>query len=81
MTQSSMEINKDRQQYWNAAPLEKVGAACILEQPQFTADAVAEILGSWDRERLLAMAMRAREAAIPDATERVAREIVQLARV
>lgn len=73
--------HKDRQQYWNAAPLEKAGAACILEQPQFTADAVAEVLGSWDRERLLAMAMRAREAAIPDATERVAREIVQLARV
>ena len=33
--------HKDRQQYWNALPLEKAGAAKIFEQPQFTADAVA----------------------------------------
>ncbi|MEQ4544011.1 MAG: undecaprenyldiphospho-muramoylpentapeptide beta-N-acetylglucosaminyltransferase, partial [Pantoea agglomerans] len=33
--------HKDRQQYWNALPLEKAGAARIFEQPQFTAEAVA----------------------------------------
>ena len=32
--------HKDRQQYWNALPLEKAGAA-KFEQPHFTADAVA----------------------------------------
>lgn len=72
--------HKDRQQYWNAAPLEKVGAARILEQPQFTAQAVADILSGWDRQVLLSMAKLAREAAIPDATQRVANEIVHQAR-
>ena len=33
--------HKDRQQYWNALPLEKAGAAKILEQPEFTVEAVA----------------------------------------
>lgn len=33
--------HKDRQQYWNALPLQQAGAAVIYEQPQFTAEAVA----------------------------------------
>lgn len=67
--------HKDRQQYWNALPLEKAGAAKIFEQPQFTADAVASTLMNWDRKALLEMAGRARAAAIPDATERVAKAV------
>lgn len=67
--------HKDRQQYWNALPLEKAGAAKILEQPQFTVEAVADTLAGWDRATLLTMAARARAAAIPDATERVAKEV------
>ncbi|MCS2151877.1 undecaprenyldiphospho-muramoylpentapeptide beta-N-acetylglucosaminyltransferase [Scandinavium goeteborgense] len=67
--------HKDRQQYWNALPLEKAGAAKIFEQPQFTADAVASTLAGWDRKTLLEMAERARAAAIPDATERVAQAV------
>lgn len=67
--------HKDRQQYWNALPLEKAGAAIIFEQPQFTAEAVASTLSGWDRKTLLEMAERARAAAIPDATERVAKEV------
>lgn len=67
--------HKDRQQYWNALPLEKAGAAKIFEQPQFTADAVATTLAGWNREALLEMAQRARATAIPDATERVAKEV------
>lgn len=67
--------HKDRQQYWNALPLEKAGAATIFEQPQFTAEAVANTLSGWDRKILLEMAERARAAAIPDATERVAKEV------
>lgn len=67
--------HKDRQQYWNALPLEKAGAAKIFEQPQFTADAVASTLAGWDRKTLLEMAERARSAAIPDATERVAQAV------
>lgn len=72
--------HKDRQQYWNALPLEKANAAVILEQPQFTAESVAELLSEWDRETLLAMAMRARAASIPDATDRVAREVAAVAK-
>ncbi|AIX74855.1 MULTISPECIES: undecaprenyldiphospho-muramoylpentapeptide beta-N-acetylglucosaminyltransferase [Mixta] len=72
--------HKDRQQYWNALPLEKAGAARIFEQPQFTADAVAETLTQWDRPTLLRMAQNARQVAIPDATERVAAEVSAVAR-
>ncbi|WP_284676150.1 glycosyltransferase, partial [Serratia marcescens] len=73
-------MHKDRQQYWNARPLEEAGAAKIIEQPQFNADVVAELLVSWDRKTLLAMAEKARAVAIPDATERVAAELVRLAK-
>lgn len=72
-------MHKDRQQYWNALPLEKAGAAKIIEQPQFTAQAVAETLSGWDRATLLGMAMKAHEAAIPDATARVAAVIEEVA--
>lgn len=72
--------HKDRQQYWNALPLEQVGAAKILEQPQFTVDAVTRTLAGWNRARLLAMAELARAASIPDATERVANEVRAAAR-
>ncbi|MHA7845339.1 undecaprenyldiphospho-muramoylpentapeptide beta-N-acetylglucosaminyltransferase [Serratia sp. D1N4] len=72
--------HKDRQQYWNARPLEAAGAAKIIEQPQFTAKAMAELLAGWDRPTLLTMAEKARAVAIPDATERVAAEIVRVAR-
>lgn len=64
--------HKDRQQYWNALPLEQAGAAKIFEQPQFTADVVAETLAGWDRPTLQQMAAKARAVSIPDATRRVA---------
>jgi len=64
--------HKDRQQYWNALPLEQAGAAKIFEQPQFTAEVVAETLAGWDRPTLLLMAEKARAASISDATGRVA---------
>lgn len=72
--------HKDRQQYWNALPLEQAGAAKIYEQPQFTAETVASMLAGWDRATLLQMAEKARAVAIPDATERVAAEVSKAAR-
>lgn len=72
--------HKDRQQYWNARQLEEAGAAKIIEQPQFNADAVVRLLAVWGRPTLLAMAEKARAVAIPDATERVAAELVRVAR-
>lgn len=73
-------MHKDRQQYWNARPLEQAGAAKIIEQPQFTVDAVVETLAAWNRPLLLAMAIKARQASIPDATARVARDVSAAAR-
>lgn len=72
--------HKDRQQYWNALPLEKAGAAKIFEQPQFTAQVIAQLLESWDRPMLLEMAQRARATAIVDATERVASAVIDAAK-
>ena len=68
--------HKDRQQYWNALPLEKAGAVKIIEQKDFSAAAVADLMAVWDRTHLMEMARAARAAAIPDATERVAAEVV-----
>ncbi|QGY28021.1 undecaprenyldiphospho-muramoylpentapeptide beta-N-acetylglucosaminyltransferase [Pantoea cypripedii] len=73
-------MHKDRQQYWNALPLEKAGAAKIFEQPQFTAAVVADTLRHWDRATLLTMAEKARQVAIPDATDRVAHEVAGAAK-
>nr|WP_314263006.1 undecaprenyldiphospho-muramoylpentapeptide beta-N-acetylglucosaminyltransferase [uncultured Moellerella sp.] len=72
--------HKDRQQYWNALPLEQAGAAKILEQPQFNADTVAQLLSQWDRAQLLSMADKARATAITDATERVATVLIDVAK-
>lgn len=69
-------MHKDRQQYWNARLLERAGAAIIVEQPAFTLERVSNILTGWDRSALLSMAERARAVAITNATERVAREVV-----
>ncbi|MDE1189610.1 MAG: undecaprenyldiphospho-muramoylpentapeptide beta-N-acetylglucosaminyltransferase [Pantoea sp.] len=73
-------MHKDRQQYWNALPLEQAGAAKIFEQPQFTAAVVADTLRHWDRPTLLTMAEKARQVAIPDATDRVAQEVAGAAK-
>ncbi|OCQ53172.1 UDP-N-acetylglucosamine--N-acetylmuramyl-(pentapeptide) pyrophosphoryl-undecaprenol N-acetylglucosamine transferase [Photorhabdus australis subsp. thailandensis] len=72
--------HKDRQQYWNALPLERVGAAKILEQPQFTVDAVIQLLTQWQRPQLLEMAKIARSAAITDATEQVSAALIDVAK-
>ncbi|WWP01916.1 MAG: undecaprenyldiphospho-muramoylpentapeptide beta-N-acetylglucosaminyltransferase [Candidatus Dasytiphilus stammeri] len=73
--------HNDKQQYWNALPLERIGAAKILEQSKFTAPLVAEILEKLDRSALLKMAVSARSLAICDATERIAAIICQLATI
>lgn len=71
--------HKDRQQSWNALPLEQAGAAKIIEQSALSIDAISAVLSSWDRAKLRDMAQCARSVAIPDATERVAAEVVAAA--
>ena len=72
--------HKDRQQYWNALPLEKLGAAKILEQADFQPEAVAALLQDWDRNQLLAMAKQAKTLGVIDATQKVAHAVVSAAK-
>lgn len=62
----------DDHQSANARYLSERGAALLLAQAQMTPDRLAGLIRELDRERLLAMATLAREAARCDAAERVA---------
>ncbi|MGP1959463.1 MAG: undecaprenyldiphospho-muramoylpentapeptide beta-N-acetylglucosaminyltransferase [Arsenophonus sp. NC-TX2-MAG3] len=72
--------HKDRQQYWNALPLEKAGAAKIIEQPQFSTNILVKLLKQWSRPQLLDMAKKARAISITDATKRVAATLIEVAK-
>lgn len=72
--------HQDRQQYWNALPLQQLGVASIIEQPQFTVATLSRQLSQWlDRTVLSDLAQRAREGAIRDATQRVAQAVIEVA--
>jgi UDP-N-acetylglucosamine--N-acetylmuramyl-(pentapeptide) pyrophosphoryl-undecaprenol N-acetylglucosamine transferase len=62
----------DDHQTVNARFLAERDAAVLMPQSELTADRLAGLVGGLDRGRLLEMAARAREAARPDATARVA---------
>jgi len=62
----------DDHQTGNAKFLSARGAAILLPQTELSAPRLADLLRGLTRERLLAMAQRAREAARPDASARVA---------
>lgn len=68
-------MHKDRQQYWNAKPLEEIGGAIIIEQKDFSVEKLKNILTSLDREKLLDMAVKAKRLAIKDSATLVAQEI------
>lgn len=68
-------MHKDRQQYWNAKPLEEIGGAIIIEQKDFSVEKLKNILTSLDREKLLDMAIKAKRLAIKDSATLVAQEI------
>lgn len=65
-------MHKDRQQYWNAKPLEDIGAAEIIEQPHFDVDSLFNLLQPLDRQTLCQMATKAKTLSIENSTERVA---------
>jgi len=62
----------DDHQTQNARFLASAGAALLLPQPELSAEGLAALLAGLDRDRLLAMAGKARELARPDATRAVA---------
>jgi UDP-N-acetylglucosamine--N-acetylmuramyl-(pentapeptide) pyrophosphoryl-undecaprenol N-acetylglucosamine transferase len=70
----------DDHQTSNARYLSDAGAAILVQQSDLDAGRLAEILSRLKREELLAMAVKARSLARPEATASVARECMELAR-
>jgi len=62
----------DDHQTGNARYLAEAGAAVLLQQKDMTAEGLANLIGSLNREVLLAMAVKARGLARADATAQVA---------
>lgn len=71
-------MHKDRQQALNADHLVECGAAKMIEQPELTAEKLADQIQQLDRATLLDMATKAREAAKLDADSVVADAIIAL---
>jgi UDP-N-acetylglucosamine--N-acetylmuramyl-(pentapeptide) pyrophosphoryl-undecaprenol N-acetylglucosamine transferase len=69
----------DDHQTINARFLADRGAALLIPQGELTPQRLAEILGGFTRERLLAMAQAARAAGRPEATRSVAQVCMELA--
>jgi UDP-N-acetylglucosamine--N-acetylmuramyl-(pentapeptide) pyrophosphoryl-undecaprenol N-acetylglucosamine transferase len=62
----------------NAEWMQRHGAAIHLPQGEFSAPRLAELMGQMTRVALLAMAIKARNLAMPNAVQRVADEIERL---
>ncbi|WP_100752120.1 undecaprenyldiphospho-muramoylpentapeptide beta-N-acetylglucosaminyltransferase [Vibrio salilacus] len=71
-------MHKDRQQALNADHLVACGAAKMIEQPQLTADKLANEIQALDRDALIKMAQKARQVAQLDADKVVAQAIISL---
>ena len=69
--------HKDQQQYLNAKYLADVGAAKIVQQSELNADILVDILSGLDREKLLQMALKAKQMSAPLAAQRVAEVIIE----
>jgi UDP-N-acetylglucosamine--N-acetylmuramyl-(pentapeptide) pyrophosphoryl-undecaprenol N-acetylglucosamine transferase len=65
-------MHKDRQQFWNAKSLADIGAANIIEQPDFSAESLSNLLCNLNRDKLIEMAIKAKSLSIVNSTEKVA---------
>ncbi|CUR53651.1 UDP-N-acetylglucosamine--N-acetylmuramyl-(pentapeptide)pyrophosphoryl-undecaprenolN-acetylglucosaminetransferase [Serratia symbiotica] len=72
--------HKDRQQYWNALPLEKAGVAKIIEQSKFKANIVCKLLKNWKRPILLDMAKKSYLITKSNSTLHIIKELIQAAK-
>jgi len=70
----------DDHQTANARFLADRGAAILLPQRELTADRLAALIGSLDRQKLLEMAKQARALGKPDAARLVAARCMELAK-
>ncbi len=69
----------DDHQTANARFLSERGAALLLPQGELAPERLAQLIGSLDRPKLLAMAQKARALGKPDAARLVARRCIELA--
>jgi UDP-N-acetylglucosamine--N-acetylmuramyl-(pentapeptide) pyrophosphoryl-undecaprenol N-acetylglucosamine transferase len=69
----------DDHQTFNARYLSDRSAALLISQADFTARKLADVLLRCTREKLLEMAMRARELGKPDAAQIVAQRCMAIA--
>ncbi len=69
------------EQTHNAGFLVDAGGAVLIPQSELSPQGLAELLGGFDRARLLDMAIAARRVARVDASERVADACIELARM
>ena len=69
----------DDHQTTNARFLSERGGAVLIPQSELTPEKLAALLGALDRTKLAAMALAAREAGKPDATQTVAEACMRLA--
>ncbi|TDQ57991.1 UDP-N-acetylglucosamine-N-acetylmuramylpentapeptide N-acetylglucosamine transferase [Mesocricetibacter intestinalis] len=69
--------HKDRQQYLNARYLADAGAAEIVEQKDLGAEVIVKLLEGLDRDKLLTMALKAKQMSAPQAAQRVAEVIIE----
>ena len=69
----------DDHQTYNANYLSDAGAAKLIQQTEFNVQKATEILSSLTRENCLAMAMKARTLAKPEATSAVAKICMEVA--
>lgn len=72
--------HKDQQQYLNAKYLADVGAAKIIQQSELDADKLIALLTDLDRNKLMEMAIKAKQMATPLATQRVAEVLMEKAK-
>jgi len=70
----------DDHQTTNARFLSERDAAVLLPQKELTAEGLAGLLTGFSREKLMRMAVKAREAATPDATRLVAQACMGMAK-
>jgi UDP-N-acetylglucosamine--N-acetylmuramyl-(pentapeptide) pyrophosphoryl-undecaprenol N-acetylglucosamine transferase len=68
----------DNHQTYNAKFLSSNGAAVLLPEDELTPGSLANLLSGLTREKLLEMAMKARELAKPNATRIVAEECMEM---
>ncbi|ASK54567.1 undecaprenyldiphospho-muramoylpentapeptide beta-N-acetylglucosaminyltransferase [Vibrio tarriae] len=71
-------MHKDRQQALNADHLVACGAAKMIEQPELSVEKLTQMVRELDREQLLSMAQKARQAAKLDADKVVAQAIIAI---